>query len=118
MHALADSTAIPLPADDELASTARNRLNAIQQLCSQYGIELVLLIPPSLGRYNEILASAAGLQHINFDYPLQMGALGPEFFSDGTHLNQKGAAIFTDGVARCLRARLLNETAVGALKQR
>ena len=106
LHALADPAGNPLPSSDETVSKAGRRLNAIQQLCRQYGVELVLLIPPSLGRQNEMLASAAALQHVDFDYPLPQGTLGSEFFSDGTHLNQKGAALFTDAIARCLRARL------------
>jgi hypothetical protein len=118
MHALVDA-AVPLPADVELLSTARNRLSAIQQLCNQYGVQLVLLIPPALGHYpNKLLASAAELQHVNFDYPIPVGTLGPEFFSDGTHLNQQGAAIFTDALVRCLRARLANGIEVGVLRHR
>lgn len=108
MHNLADSAPNPLPAPDELVNTARKRVNAIQQLCGQNGIEFVLLIPPSLNRNNDLLASAASLQHVNFDYPLPVGELGPEYFLDGAHLNPKGAAVFTDAVARCLRARLVN----------
>jgi hypothetical protein len=107
LHKIADSTITLLPADDVLVSKAGERLRAIQQLCNQNGVELVLLIPPSLSRYNDLLSSAAGLQQINFDYPLPAGALGPEFFrADGSHLNEKGAALFTDAIARCLRARL------------
>jgi len=106
MHAIADNTVVPLPPDDELIRRARKRLNSIQQLCDQYGVQLVLLIPPSLGRNNELLASAAGLEHVSVDYPLPLGTMGPELFSDGTHLNAKGAAIFTDAIAGCLRARL------------
>jgi hypothetical protein len=115
MHALADTAIRPLPADNELVTEARARLSAIQELCSQYGVPLVLLIPPALGRYNDLLASAATLQHVNFDYPLPVGTLGPEFFRDGTHLNEKGAAVFTDAIARCLKARLGSGDAAGAL---
>lgn len=107
LHTLADSVISPLPSDDELVRKARTHLIAIQQLCHQHGVELVLLIPPALARYNDLLASAAGLEHVAFDYPLPRGALGPEFFrADGSHLNEKGAAVFTDAIARCLRARL------------
>jgi hypothetical protein len=107
LHILADSSLNPLPADDLLVNEARTRLTAIQQLCRQSGVELVLLIPPSLGRYNDLLASAANLQHVSFDYPLPMGALSAEFFrADRAHLNEKGAAVFTDALARCLRARI------------
>jgi hypothetical protein len=118
MHVLADSAPNPLPADDELVSMARQRLNAMQQLCNQYHIRLVLLIPPTLGRYEELLASAASLEHVDFDYPLPVGTLGPEFFSDGTHLNPQGAAVFTNDIARCLRARLANANEVGTRQDR
>jgi hypothetical protein len=106
LHALADAPAPPPPWGDTTVSKARIRLNAIQQLCHEYGVELVLLIPPSLSRQNEMLASAAVLQHVNLDYPMPQGTLGPEFFADGAHLNPAGAALFTDALARCLRARL------------
>jgi hypothetical protein len=119
LHTLADSSGSPFPPDDELLGKARSRLNAIQQLCRQYGVELVLLIPPTLVRYNDLLASAAGLQHVDFDYPLPHGTMGPEFFrADGSHLNEKGAALFTDALARCLRVRLRKVEEVGALRSR
>jgi len=107
LHTLADNAVKPLPPDDELVREARARLSAIQQLCRQHNVELVLLIPPSLLRYNDLLASAASLQNIDFDYPLPFGTLGPTMFRpDGNHLNDKGAAVFTETIARCLRARL------------
>src|SRR5271165_726383 len=96
MHALADAPGSRIPPDEETINKARIRLDAIRQLCLQNGVELVLLIPPSLGGQNALLASAATLEHVNFDYPLPRGALGPEFFADGTHLNPKGAAVFTE----------------------
>lgn len=111
LHALANSTRAPLPSDVELVSQARVRLSAIRELCRQHGVEFVLLIPPSLARNNDLLASAAGLERVNFEYPLPLGSVGPEFFrADGNHLNEKGAEIFTDALARCLRARLGKET--------
>jgi hypothetical protein len=109
IHALADNTIKPLPPDDELVREGRSRLSAIRELCRQYGIELVLLIPPSLTRYNDLLASAASFEDVHFDFPLPLGTIGPEMFrADRSHLNDKGAAIFTDAIARCLRARLAN----------
>ena len=105
MHNLADNARSSLPPDDEVIGTARARLDAIDSLCRQFGAQLVLLIPPSLGGRNELLASAAQLGNVNFDYPLP--TLNSDMFrSDGTHLNQKGAAVFTQAIARCLQARL------------
>lgn len=115
MHVLAN-TATPLPDDDVLVRTARSRLESIQRLCDHYGVPLVLLIPPALGRYNNLLATAAELQHMNFEYPIPVGTIGPEFFADGTHLNQRGAVLFTDAIARFLQARLTSTKRVSALR--
>jgi hypothetical protein len=107
LHSLADSAVNPLPSDNELVNRARGRLSAIQQLCSRYGVGLVLLIPPSLGRRNDLLASAAQLQNVPFDYPFPTGTLGPQFFrADHAHLNEQGAGVFTDAIEHCLRERL------------
>jgi hypothetical protein len=92
LHALADAPITALPSDEELVAKARVRLNAMQQLCARYGVHFVLLIPPSLARNNDLLASAAELQHIAFQYPLPKGSLGLEFFrADRNNLNEKGA---------------------------
>jgi hypothetical protein len=118
MHALADSAPNALPPDDALVNTARDRLAAIQHLCTQYGVELVLLIPPSLTRYNDLLASAARLQNVSFDDPMPVGTLGPEYFMDGVHLNPTGAVLFTNAVAGRLRARLANMHPLNSLSTR
>ncbi len=106
IHDVANSIAAPLPADDVLIRTARARLDAMQQLCDRHGVQLVLLIPPALGRYNDLLARAAELEHVRYDYPIRSEKISPDFFADGTHLNTRGAALFTDAIARCLHARL------------
>jgi hypothetical protein len=106
LHTLADSAASPLPGDSELLTRAEARLKNIQQLCRENGVQFVLLMPPSLGPRNELLASAARLQNIPFDYPLLPGTLGPQFFRDRFHLNEQGAIIFTDAIEHCLRKRL------------
>ena len=106
MHTLANNAQAPLPADDVLIQTARVRLQSLQRLCDQYGVQLVLLIPPALGRYNDLEASAAQLQHIDFEYPIPVGTIGPEFFADGTHLNARGAALFTNAIEHFLHIRV------------
>ncbi|MHB8216814.1 MAG: hypothetical protein ACYDDS_12115 [Candidatus Sulfotelmatobacter sp.] len=106
IHALADSNSKPFPPDDELILKAGNRLSAIRQLCRQYGVEFVLLIPPSLTRFNDLLGPAANLQNVDFDYPFPFGTMDAEMFRDRVHLNNKGAALFTDAIVRALRSRL------------
>lgn len=106
MHTLANNAQAPLPLDAILIKTARVRLQSLQGLCTQYGVRLVMLIPPALGRYNDLQASAAHLQHIPFEYPIPVGTIGPEFFADGTHLNTRGAALFTGAIERFLHTRI------------
>lgn len=107
MHTLADSAVRPLPPDDELIRISRLRLHALDLLCRQFGVELVLLIPPSISVPNDLLAAAANLESVNLDYPYPPGALSPALFrSDYSHLNEKGAALFTDTLASWLRARI------------
>ncbi|HEX6820885.1 MAG TPA: hypothetical protein VF123_02425 [Candidatus Sulfotelmatobacter sp.] len=107
LHELADSTKRSVPADEELVAKARGHLRAMQQLCARYGVQFVLLIPPSLSHSNDLLASAADAEHISFYYPLPVGSLGPENFrADRSHLNEKGAAVFTAAIERCLETRI------------
>src|SRR5579863_811348 len=107
MHTLADNTRAPLPPDGELIRAARTRLRAIDTLCRQSGVELVLLIPPSLAGHNDLLAAAAEHEQVKFDYPFPAGTLYPDLFrSDGAHLNENGAAIFTHSIARIVREPL------------
>jgi hypothetical protein len=113
LHHLADNTRNPLPPDDELVLITRARLHAVDQLCRQSGVELVLLIPPSVAGHNDLLASTAKLESVDFDYPFPAGALGPELFRpDGAHLNEKGAVIFTQALVPILRARVATRVSV------
>jgi hypothetical protein len=108
MHTLADSIREPLPSDEKLISNARARASAIHKLCQQYNAELVILVPPSLGTKNNLLVSAAHLEQVNVDNPLPTGSLGPEFFRpDRTHLNEKGAEVFTKAVIRYLQTHFV-----------
>jgi hypothetical protein len=114
MHALADNIKSPLPPDEELLRVARTRLHAIDLLCRQSGVQLVLLIPPSMAGRNELLASAAALEKVNFDYPFPTGTLGAELFRpDGAHLNEQGAVQLTGALAARLRARIAANRAAG-----
>lgn len=115
MHTLADNIKSPLPPDEELLRVARARLHAIDLLCRQSGVELVLLIPPSMAGRNEILASAADLEKVSFDYPFPTGTLGAELFRpDGAHLNEQGAVQFTAALTAKLRARIAIKHAAGS----
>ena len=108
MHSLAYNLKNPMPADDELVARARERLSALDLICREAGVRFVLLIPPASGGRNDLLASAAQLEKVNYYYPFPLGTLGREFFrADGAHLNEKGAAIFTKALVSGIRERIL-----------
>jgi hypothetical protein len=94
------------PPDDEMLEESRVRLRSIMKLCRDYHADFVLLVPPSLKLQDQLLAKAGKLENIPVDIPVPLGSLGPEFFGDGFHLNQKGAELFTDALAQDLRSRL------------
>src|SRR5262249_62351047 len=94
---------------------ARPRLRALDELCKKAGVPLMFLIPPSVAGPNDLLASAAASEKIDYYDPFPTGALSSDLFrSDGAHLNEKGAEVFTEAIERGVRARLTarNATAV------
>ena len=81
------------------------RLTQFAAICSTHGCKALLLIPAMVrDRGDGSLAAmeragrAAGVRVL---LPVAPGELGPTYFSDGFHLNQRGAEIFT---ARLLKA--------------
>ena len=108
LHRLANVPPI-LPSDEEMIRLSRERLRALNDLCREHGTQLMFVIPPSIkstGRSN-LLLTAGSLEGIDVDEPVPSGSLGAEYFrGDRYHLNEKGAIIFTDALARDLRSRL------------
>ncbi len=94
------------PSDDEAIQQSRLRLRAIMKLCQDYHVDFVLVVPPALKHHDELLAKAGSLENVTVDIPVPLGSLGPEYFLDGFHLNEKGAKIFTDALARDLKTRV------------
>jgi hypothetical protein len=106
LHALARRPPV-FPPEPEMIAQLRVRLRRLQVLCQENGVEFVLLIPPALNRNNETLQKAASLENVEVEAPVAENTLGPEFFqADRFHLNDKGSAIFTDGLVRDLRSQL------------
>ena len=63
------------------------------------------VIPPSLSDRNELLMKAGTSEGVAVNAPVAFGSFGPEFYRDRFHLNEGGAAVFTEALARDLRAR-------------
>ncbi len=96
-----------LPSQEEMLQQSRARLQNLNELCHSYGVQFTLVVPPALASGGEILLKAGDLQGIDVDAPIPLLSLGPEYFlADHFHVNEKGAALFTEALARDLRARL------------
>jgi len=104
LHRLARHPPV-LPPEEEILRESRARLREIDKLCRENGAQLVFVIPPSLSGRNELLMKAGTLEGVAVDAPVAFGSFGPEFYRDRFHLNEKGAAVFTEALARDLRAR-------------
>jgi hypothetical protein len=106
LHALARHPPV-FPPEDAMIAQARVRLRQLKQLCQENGVEFVLLLPPALNHNTEIQRKAASLGNVEVDSPVPGDVLAPEFFqADRFHLNEKGSAVFTDGLIRDIRSRL------------
>jgi hypothetical protein len=105
LHVLAQISPI-FPPESEVIARSRIRLRALHELCRRNGSDFVLVAPPALSQEGELLLKAGALEHVDVDAPIALGALGPEFFQDRFHLNEKGAEVFTQALARDIRSRL------------
>lgn len=94
-----------LPTDEEIATRIAPRIEAMRRVCAEYGASMMLLVPPALGRDgSEGLKRAAARFDIPVLAPYAPDELSADFFSDGVHLNEQGAARFTERVAHLLRS--------------
>jgi hypothetical protein len=93
------------PSKEEMLQESRIRLKQIDELCRQNGAQFVLVLPPALGDRSDLLLTAGSLEGVDVVAPIASGALGVEFFLDHFHVNEKGAALFTEALERDLRAR-------------
>ncbi len=97
--------ATPLPSDEEIDKEAAERLDEIARLCSRYNAQFGLVVPPSTAARDGSAAiqSAANRIGVQVFVPFQPQQLPPDLYSDGFHLNGKGAGIFTDALVPRLR---------------
>lgn len=107
LHSVANGIRYLMPPDAELLIEARSRLRRVNELCQRNDVPLIFLIPPSTTGPDNVLATAAKLENVDFEYPFTTGALSAALFrSDGMHLNEKGAEVFTQAIEGELRRRV------------
>jgi len=93
------------PTEEEMLGESRARLRNLDRLCRENGVEFVLVLPSALTDRNDLLLKAGALEGVEVVAPIASRSLGPEFFLDNFHLNEKGAAVFTEALDRDLRTR-------------
>ncbi|HUR33041.1 MAG TPA: hypothetical protein VM032_04550 [Vicinamibacterales bacterium] len=84
------------------------RIARMREVTARYGSELVLLVPPLLDPAdgsNGLMAAAAG-DAVRVLRPVTSGSFGAELYRDGFHLNESGAALFTERLIPALRGEL------------
>lgn len=104
----------PLAADEEIEKQATERLRQISTLCAQYGAQFVFVMPPS----NAVRDGSAAIQLAGSQVgvpvlvPIQPQELPSNLYSDGFHLNYKGAVVFTQALSSSLRQTLRKDSFV------
>ena len=107
---------VPLPDDDEIEKEATQRLKKMADLCAQYGAQFIFVMPPSTAaRDGSSAIRLAGIRTgVPVLVPIQPQEMPLDLYSDGFHLNYKGARIFTQALSASLRQALRKENSVQA----
>ena len=110
--------------DADIEPVLETRIARMRAVTDAYGSELVLLVPPLLNPEDGSngLMDAAAADGVRVLRPVTSGSFGAQFYRDGFHLNEVGAAEFTDRLIPALRGELsqheLQASAVHSLSSR
>jgi hypothetical protein len=98
----------PLAADEEIEKEATERLQRMSSLCAEYGAQFVFVVPPSAAARDgsSAIQRAGNRSGIPVLVPIQPQELPLDLYSDGFHLNYRGARIFTQALSSSLRQAL------------
>jgi hypothetical protein len=96
--------------DADIAPVLSARIERMRELTDAYGSQLVLLVPPVLDPADgaPALMAAAAQHDVPVLRPVASGSFGPQLYRDGFHLNDTGAALFTDRLIPALEGELAN----------
>ena len=98
-----------IPEGRELEAISIPRLQRLERLCDQYGVKLILLLPPTLSSEGAIaeMVQAARMAGVDVSVPIDPSKLSSRFYQpDGMHLNSDGAMLFTSALAKDLPERV------------
>jgi hypothetical protein len=94
---------VPIGSADEGEAVAR--LQRLRGLCAAYGARVVLLVPPTPTSPASVerLTSVTAASRVDALMPINPAALEAKYFrADDIHVNEDGAALFTDALALAL----------------
>lgn len=97
-------------AEKPVESLCLQRLRDLRELAAQHGAGFVLVIPPTPGDTSEAECATAlragALAGVSVLNPLPTNSLTIDHYSDGFHLNERGAELFTRSFVEALRQEL------------
>ncbi|MGC1614967.1 MAG: hypothetical protein WA736_09800 [Candidatus Acidiferrum sp.] len=87
-----------LPPDEVVIHQSLERLQGIKEVCKNNGARFIFVLPPVRGvsDLEDTLRTAAASAGIIVLVPYRGGEMPAAYFSDGFHLNNQGAALFTE----------------------
>jgi len=101
----------PFPTDEEIEKEAGERLQRISNLCAQYGAQFIFVMPPTAHEGSVAIERAGARTGISVLVPIPQ-ELPRDLYSDGFHLNYRGALLFTQALSSSLRQALRKDNTV------
>jgi hypothetical protein len=97
--------------DADIEPVLSARIARMREVTDAYGSELMLLVPPLLNPQdgsNGVMTAAAE-NRVRVLRPVTSGSFSAQMYRDGFHLNEVGAAQFTDRLIPALRGELAHQ---------
>lgn len=92
-----------------LERVASERLGQLNRLCQEYGSHFIFVIPPTYQKGEQTIALSGWKEGTRVLVPVRQGEFDSSYYqSDGFHLNDKGALIFTARLTDELKSDLGN----------
>ncbi|HEX4425960.1 MAG TPA: hypothetical protein VH079_11200 [Terriglobales bacterium] len=109
LHNQAGSVRDPEIAEPVLYPLAAKRLAELDRLCRENGAHFMLVVPPTYQKGAETIAQAGKSEQITVLVPVATNVFDSTYYqSDGFHLNDVGARVFTSRLADGLQDKMTN----------
>jgi hypothetical protein len=98
---------LPPPSGEPLIQAVESRLHVLREDTALSGVRVMLLVPPGSLPCDDELVEAGARAGVEVMIPYRVNSMPSSMYRDATHLNRKGAALFTAAVEAEMRARVL-----------